>query len=380
MTPTTSPFDKAPCLPPKAAKRTPRLMSSFPPPEDQRVTHANWLDPPFNRWSFQHVREVRPTQRVARSGGCPSKLLASATQLDLHNVCFTNAEGQSTAVEAILNEYETDGFLVMHKGKVVSERYFNDMQPSTTHLTMSCTKSLVGLVAGILADQGKLDLTSPVERYVPELGRSGYAEATVQMVMDMRSGIDYQESDLSSGTVFHRARMADLVGEMIWSRIGAEHEGDFMVDPIGTVIHEGGISVTLRDAARLGLLLVSDGKNAGGEQVVPASFLRSTREGSAELRRAFAEGQCERILNPAGAHYHNCFWVLDPQKGVLAALGMQGQMIWTDPVAQVVVVVFSSYPEHVSARTLNWVNAAAAVAEHLHAGTAMCRDGHHGIQ
>ena len=42
------------------------LMSGFPPPAESRVTLANWQDPPYNRWSFQHLRELIPTQRISR--------------------------------------------------------------------------------------------------------------------------------------------------------------------------------------------------------------------------------------------------------------------------------------------------------------------------
>ena len=50
------------------------LMQGFPPPLEQRVTLANWQTPPYNRWSFQHVREVVPTARVSRGRGPVSEL------------------------------------------------------------------------------------------------------------------------------------------------------------------------------------------------------------------------------------------------------------------------------------------------------------------
>jgi hypothetical protein len=45
------------------------LMSGFPPSAESRVTLANWQDPPYNRWSFQHLRELIPTQRISRGHG-----------------------------------------------------------------------------------------------------------------------------------------------------------------------------------------------------------------------------------------------------------------------------------------------------------------------
>ena len=53
------------------------LMAGFPPPPESVVSLGNWQDPPFIRWSFQHLREIVPTQRIAR--GARAKALSRPT-------------------------------------------------------------------------------------------------------------------------------------------------------------------------------------------------------------------------------------------------------------------------------------------------------------
>lgn len=84
---------------------------------------------------------------------------------------------------------DTDGFLVMHEGHIITEIYSHDMTPSTNHGLGSLTRNVVASAIAILADQRKLDLDAPVETYMPELSKSGFAGATIQQLLDMRSGV-----------------------------------------------------------------------------------------------------------------------------------------------------------------------------------------------
>jgi CubicO group peptidase (beta-lactamase class C family) len=130
------------------------------------VTLENWQRAPFNRWSFQHVRER-----------------------DLTSVRFATRSGELT-VGQHLDETYTDGLLVIHQGRIITERYFNGLRPDMPHLLMSVSKSLTGLVVGVMAQ---------VETIVPELGGTSFEGATVQQLLDMRTGThfvqDYDDPD-----------------------------------------------------------------------------------------------------------------------------------------------------------------------------------------
>ena len=88
----------------------------------------------------------------------------------------------------------TDALVVLKDGQLVAERYDAGMTAATPHLLMSVSKSLVGCVAGVLADRGLLDPAAPVTAYVPEAGDSGYAGATVRHLLDMRTGVAFRET------------------------------------------------------------------------------------------------------------------------------------------------------------------------------------------
>ena len=395
-------------------------MEGFPPPRESVVNLANWQEPPFIRWSFQHLREVIPTQRIAR--GIASRPLQDADDpLVVDDVAVTRLESGRSTLGAVLVDTWTDAVLIVHNGRVVLERYFGAMSVDTPHLLMSVSKSIVGCVAGILAEQGRLDTDAPITRYVPEVAGFGYDGATVRHLLDMRTGVAFREAyrdpdaevrvmerhmgwrpDSGShgagmyaylaslgadgphggpfvyrsadsdmlGWVCERAsgtRMADLIATLIWQPMGAERDAEITCDPLGSAIHDGGVSATARDLARFGQLLVDDGK-AGGNPVVPAAWLAATRAPDPGVREAFAATENELVL--PGGWYRNQFWVIPGPGGpVLVCLGIHGQLVYADRAARTVVVKLSSWPDpQHTGYLLDTLRACAALTADLSAG------------
>jgi len=188
-----------PALPDPAATSVDAMgwMKGFPPPPDKLITFDNPAGGVFprTRWSFSHVRETVPTANVWRGSGAASPLPSAPARFDIEAVTFKPLGGEQTLnfAQMISGTY-TDGILVMHRGKVVYEKYFGALTPERPHIAMSVTKSFVGTLAAILADEGKLDPAAPVTRYIPELKDSAYGDATVRQVMDMTVGVHYSEN------------------------------------------------------------------------------------------------------------------------------------------------------------------------------------------
>ncbi len=372
------------------------IMAGSPPPQDKRVTHENWDSPPFNRWSFQHVREVLPTVNLSRGNG-PVSLLPDARQ-DLDDVPVVHdRDGRRTTLMGALEDTYTDGFIAIHKGQVVYERYLNDMTVDTLHLAQSVTKSVVGTVAGILIDRGVIDRTAPLSEIIPELTGSGYADAQLHQLMDMRSGVRFGEDytdpnsdigkiDVASGWKPYRdgmplsvldippalpkerehgghfqyrsietdvmawvmerttgTHLAELVSQELWQPMGAEHDACITVDRAGYPLADGGLNASLRDYARVGLLYLNDGR-AGDRQIVPAEYVRETRQDGdvgAFIQCPYAEHF------PRGA-YKNQFWVRDVDREQIMARGVFGQTIYVDPGNNLVVAKLSTWPDFVS--------------------------------
>ena len=102
------------------------IMQGFPPPADKRVLRENFMEPPRNRWAFQHIRELQPTREIWRGDGPVSVLRAKP--LDLGPVKGTVRKGRVITLDEFLDEAHTDGFLVLHRGRIVFERYMNGQQ------------------------------------------------------------------------------------------------------------------------------------------------------------------------------------------------------------------------------------------------------------
>ena len=145
------------------------LMSGFPPPAESRVTLANWQDPPYNRWSFQHLRELIPTQRISRGHGPSPALAQHGGSPVLDDITVYRLAGHTSTFAEVIAETWTDAVVVLHDGQIVFEQYFNGMTEETPHLLMSVTKSVVGCIAGILVEQGLLDPDEQSSTYVPEI-------------------------------------------------------------------------------------------------------------------------------------------------------------------------------------------------------------------
>jgi CubicO group peptidase (beta-lactamase class C family) len=174
-------------------------MSGAPPFGAQsQVTLANWQDPPFNRWAFQHVRELIPTARIPRGPGPVWRL--ARDQKDIAGIRF-RSDARELSIAELLADTCTDGFLVLHRGRIAAEQYFNGLAPDVPHLLMSVSKSVTATVAGALAGRGLLDASALIADIVPELRGTSFEGATVQHLLDMRAGTRFDED--------HRAHRAD---------------------------------------------------------------------------------------------------------------------------------------------------------------------------
>ncbi|MWP39378.1 serine hydrolase [Rhodobacter sphaeroides] len=375
-------------------------MKGFPPPPEQRITNpsSNFFSFPRLRWSVCHLREFLPTQQVSRGLAAP-KPLDYALDEGIDAVTFTpmGSSGTMTWEEALSANY-TDGMLILHRGRVVYERYFGCLGEAGQHAAMSMTKSFTGTLAEILVAEGKLDDTKLVRDIIPELEASGFGSATVRQVMDMTTAIRFTEDyadpaadiwiyneaaspfpheegyegpngyfeylqtvqpdpreGVAHGDEFHyRTVNSDVLGwiisrttdmevtdylsERLWSRMGTEQDAYMTVDAIGTPYAGGGLSAGLRDLGRFGQLMLNGGE-LNGERLFPKEVVETIKAGG--NREAFKAGGYETL---PGASYRGQWWVFHNDHGAFAARGVHGQTIYIDPTAEMVIVRFASYP------------------------------------
>lgn len=371
-------------------------MQGFPPETDSRIKAADgsFFTFPAVRYSVSHMRQFLPTQEVSRGIGAPASLPRALDPAidDLQFVPWESKQPMSFADS--LGKNYTDGMIILHRGKVVYERYFGALAADKKHAAMSVTKSFTGTLAAVLVAEGSLDPSKKVVEYVPELKDSAFADATVRQVMDMTTGLQYSENyadpnadvweysaagsplpksaDYSGpvgyfeylmqvkkqgehgeafgyktinsdalGWVISRATnksVADLLSGRIWRRIGMEQDAYYQIDALGTPFAGGGLSAGLRDMARFGELIRNQGQWQG-EQIIPAAAIKDIQQGGDP--EDFIKAGYDKLT---GWSYRNMWWVTHNDNGAFAARGVHGQTVYIDPAAEMVLVRFASHP------------------------------------
>ena len=372
-------------------------MQGFPPPPDKLITQpdSNYFSFPKLRWTVCHLREFLPTEQVSRGIGAPVPLENDLDETAIDALTFQPMGGdeEMTWRESLSANY-TDGMLILHKGKIVYERYLGCLDEAGKHGAMSMTKSLTGLLAEILVAEGELDDTALVASIIPELSDSAFGNATVRQVMDMTTGLAYSEdysdpnadiwkysaaasplpksSDYDGpdgyfeylqmvqpkgvhGEAFHYKtintdalgwmisrisgkEVTELLSERIWSRMGAEQDGYLTVDSKGTPFAGGGLSAGLRDLGRIGLLMLNEGE-INSQRLFPPQAVASIRSGGS--KQAFAKAGYKTL---EGGSYRGMWWLLHNENQAFAARGVHGQTIYVDPTAAMVIVRLASFP------------------------------------
>jgi CubicO group peptidase (beta-lactamase class C family) len=383
---------------PTLAEQAKVLMQGFPPAEGLQVNRQNMMQAPYNRWAFQHIRELQPTREVYRGTG-PVAALEFAP-IDLADRSYQVSDDRKVSLDEWFEEAATDAFLVLHKGKVVYERYLNGQQESTQHQMFSATKSFVGTLALMLIEEGLVDPSLTLQSYVPELKRSAFGDATVQQVLDMTTSIAFSEeyanpeadiwaygyvfalSDVSDaemrfdsiynflptlgkmdkfkhGDAFHYVTpntdalgwvlsrvsgqsLSELIATRFLQPLGAQRDAYIWLDKSGTEMAGGGLNITARDAARFGQMILQKGRY-NGRQVVSAEVAqRIMTPGDPEL---FIQLYDDPWYIDVGHSYHDMWWSFRNDHNAVSAIGVHGQFIYIDPVAEMVVVKQSSHAD-----------------------------------
>jgi hypothetical protein len=337
------------------------------------------------------VREIVPSADIPNAPGDVWKLVSEPN--DVSSFRFEH-RGKTYGIDQFLDETDTDGLVILHRGKVVLERYGNGMTSSTPHILMSVSKSLTAVVAGILIAQGKLDPDQNVVSIIPALGDSVYSDATVRHVLDMRVGLDFDEdylatsgpiveyrkatnwnplgpgerpSDLRTflaglkqrngpdggpfhyvstntdllGWILERAsgiRFADLLSALLWKPMGAQCSAYITVDRFGAPRCAGGICTTTMDLALVGQLLVQNGRR-NETPIIPASWIEDMRGGGDP--KAWAAGDLISYFGDRPMHYRNKWYVLR-DRDIALGLGVYGQNVFVDQANELVIAKLSS--------------------------------------
>ena len=368
------------------------MKQDFPSEAEDQVTLANWRIAPYNEWAFHHVREIVPSANI---GNHPDQVRELDRELLDWSALGWQKADSTTSLDIFLEETATDGFVVLHHGRIVAEHYDHGMTARTPHILMSVSKSMLGLLAGILIDQGILQEDTLVTDCLPELASTAYAGATIRHLLDMRVGVEFNEdylitsgpiidyrkatnwNPLEAGDVpgdlrsffasltkpdgphegrFHYVspntdllawiiersagrRYADLMSELLWQPMGAGTDGYITVDRLGAPRAAGGMCVTTRDLALVGQLVADRGRR-GDQQIVPEAWIDDMLSGGDAS--AWNVGDFAEDFADLSMRYRSKWYVIDGDDPLLFCLGIHGQYLFVDPAAEIVIAKQSS--------------------------------------
>lgn len=319
--------------------------------------------------AFSHFDALFPS-RVIRASGAPTPFRRAAVE---PTVRYTYA-GRERTLDEYLDRRPITGFLIAKGDTILVERYQYGRSDKQRLASFSMAKSIVGLLVGIAIDERAIgSIDDVVERYVPELAGTVWGPTPIKALLQMRSGVWFREdyadttSDIYTlaramleqkpggglaaikrfdwrrapagerfsyssadtvvlGLVLAAAtgrNVADYAAEKLWTPMGAEADASWIVDATGREITYAYLNAVLRDYARLGRLLASEG-TASGRSVVPKAWLRASTDDPVDTGSALAR-----------YGYH--LWLSADAKRFML-WGLRGQFVLADPETGLVLV------------------------------------------
>jgi CubicO group peptidase (beta-lactamase class C family) len=370
--------------------------------EPHAIGQSNWDSPEHLAISQLAMEKLFKTLAIQTESPILALPLASK-DLNVDGLSFDDplrAGRQLNGGDFLNRRLFNDALLVMHRGKVIHESYRNGMTAEDRHVLHSCTKSLCAMLVGIAIEERKLEAQGMICDYIPELQTAAWRGVSVQQVLDMQAGIEYSEDYTNPAADYWRyaraagyyptldgkeaigvkawifdnltrrshrpgsqfvynsclsnvlgialentydCSLAELFEDKLYGKLGAESDGYFNTDRLGFPIAEGQFNLTLRDFARCAALVMSEGKNLAGDQVLPKAYVESIIAPDNNAKHAYHAQSADRLF--PHAQYKNQFWVLNPELKQMTMLGIHGQFAWFDLIREVSVVGFGSFPQ-----------------------------------
>lgn len=350
------------------------------------VDRWNYMEPEHSATAFRGMDQLFFTRPVGRSGPV-YELKRSELSLDFRYVF----EGKELEFKDHGERSWTTGLIVLRGDEILHEEYREGAVQGSQFVSFSMAKAIAAILVGIAVDEGRIEsLRDPVTRYVSDLQGTAYDGVPIKDILQMSSGtafngkFDNPDSDMRKlddtinegrstrevvkgtrrerepGQVFHyssidsqllswllteatRETVSSYTERKLWAPLGAERDAYWVVDqdaPHGLEAVCMGFNATLRDYARLGLLMARGGLWRG-TQVLPAGWVR---EATIPDSPHVDYGRLHPS-SPLGFQYQ---WWCSPGDGddrVFMSHGAWGQLLLVNPGLDLVMVKLSNWPK-----------------------------------
>jgi CubicO group peptidase (beta-lactamase class C family) len=360
-----------------SAEEAPGYRHTDEPIGTVREVYDGKLYPDIQVNTFRNIDRLFPT-RTVRRGKSVSELPVEAKTFDDFNF---QSYDRIYDLYDVLSLNRISGIVIIQGGKVRFEKYLLGNDENTRWMSMSVVKSMTATLVGAAIHDGYIkSLDDPIVQYLPRFRDTAYDGVTVRQILQMASGVSWNETytdptsdrrrmleaqigqkpgeilDLMAslpraadpgsrwnystgetelaGALVAAAtgkHVADYLSEKIWSRMGMESDANWWLEsPDGLEVGGSGLSATLRDYARFGLLLLHDGV-IDGERILPLGWVD--------------EASTPKMVNGERVDYGYMLWPLHGRS--YSAIGIFGQFVFVDPDRDLVVAMWGAQPKPV---------------------------------
>ena len=294
----------------------------------------------------------------------------------------------SKSVDDFMDASQTTGLLIIHKGKVVAERYQYDRKPGMPMRSFSMAKTFTAMLVGIAHGKGLIrSLDDKASDYWPEIADSAYGQTTIRNLLRMSSGVPFKElytwtpdddnwvwgqvlyapnntnspariaeflngkkeRGVEQGQRFHYASIeTEILGrvlrrasgksvtalteEWLWQPMGAQDRAHWIASTTdGAEATAGGFNASLRDYGRFGMLLANEGVRDGLE-IIPREYVLEATDVSKQ-----PPGFKPRVATPYFGYGYQT-WLQPNKTRTFALQGIHGQSMLIQPSSQIVIV------------------------------------------
>ena len=261
-----------------------------------------------------------------------------------------------------LEDNLTTGFLVLHKGKIVDERYWQGWGPDTSSRVFSVTKSLTSAVVGLLIEEKSLDLDDSIEQHLDLSNlspsqRDEYKKVLIRNLLSMNSGLNealnietppgqkwfyntpayYRLIEIIENASSLSDNRQDLFEELLFRKIGISNS-QFTNQGTGNVL-----SMSVRDMARFGLFVLGKGRweneNFYGSTDYLSSALSSSQKQNLAYGFLFWLNGTRNCMSPRnGQQVIQGSLIPSAPNDLIAALGKGDKKIYVVPSLDLVVI------------------------------------------
>ena len=332
-------------------------------------------------YNFTNISKIFPVNKIKKSAS--PFIFKEGSKIKLPSTFTYKNKLENT--QEFLDYISNTGFIVIQNDQILFESYQNGQTINSHHISWSVAKSYTSALFGIAIEEGHIkSIEEKITDYVPELKGTGYDNVRIKDVLQMSSGVKFDEdygnyeSDINRmgraiafgssldefaasltrdkepgttlyyvsidthvlGMVIRKAtgkKMHEYLEEKIWKKIGTESDAFYLADDYGVSFVLGGLNATLRDYARFGRLFLNDG-NWNGEQIVPKAWVReSVTPDAPHLLPGYNNPKSE---SPFGYGYQ--WWIPIVPDGDFFASGIYTQSIYINQKKNCIIAINSS--------------------------------------